>query len=164
MDTYPIRTYTELIQFPTFEERFNYLKLSGQVGQETFGMLSSRWMNQNFYRSKEWAQIKNQILIRDDACDMGLPDYPIPNASKVVIHHINPITEDDIINHTSFLVDPEFLICVSFETHTALHFGDINVSRISKDPVRRQPNDQCPWKSDYIVRPYATARGFERRN
>ena len=163
-DMEPIRTYTELIQFQTFEERFDYLKLNGILGEETFGPLSSRWLNQNFYRSREWAQIKREIVLRDNACDMGLQNYPIPNSTKIVIHHMNPITEDDIINHTRFLVDPEYLICVSFETHNAIHFGDINVARIAKDPTIRQPNDQCPWLSDYQVQPYVTARGFQRRN
>lgn len=163
MITDRIRTYSELIQLPTFEDRFNYLKLDGIVGEETFGALSSRWMNQNFYRSSEWKQLKNQILIRDNGCDMGLDMYPI-GSTRIYIHHMNPITEDDIIERTPFLLDPEYLICVSFETHNAIHFGDINVSRIAKDPVRRQPNDQCPWKSDYIVQPKVTARGFTRRD
>lgn len=145
MITHNIRTYTELMQFQTFEERFNYLKLNGIIGEETFGPLSSRWLNQNFYRSREWAQIKREVIIRDNACDMGLQFYPIPNAVKIIVHHMNPITEEDIINHTRFLVDPEYLICVSFETHNAIHFGDINVSRIAKDPAIRRPNDQSPW-------------------
>lgn len=162
MVTDRIRTYTELIQFPTFEERFEYLNLGGIIGVETFGALSSRWMNQNFYRSNEWKQLKNQILIRDNACDMALQNYPIGN-TRIYIHHMNPITEDDIVERTPFLLDPEYLICVSFETHNAIHFGDINVSRLAKDPVLRQPNDQCPWKSDYQVAPHVTARGFDRR-
>ena len=143
-----IRTYTELIQLPTFEERFEYLNLGGIIGVETFGALSSRWMNQSFYRSNEWKQLKNQILIRDNACDMALPDYPIGN-TRIYIHHMNPITEDDIIERTPFLLNPEF--------------GGINVSRLAKDPVMRQPNDQCPWKSDYQVTPHVTGRGFYTR-
>lgn len=139
-----IRTYTELIQLPTFEDRFNYLKLDGVIGQETFGALSSRWINQQFYRSYEWKQIKRNVIIRDNACEMGLPEYELVN-SRIYIHHMNPITEEDIINRTRFLLDPEYLICVSFETHNAIHFGDINVSRKAKDPAIRFPNDQCPW-------------------
>ena len=139
-----IRTYTELIQLPTFEDRFNYLKLDGVIGQETFGALSSRWINQQFYRSYEWKQIKRNVIIRDNACEMGLPEYELVN-SRIYIHHMNPITEEDIINRTRFLLDPEYLICVSFETHNAIHFGDINVSRKAKDPAIRFQNDQCPW-------------------
>ena len=139
-----IRTYTELIQLPTFEDRFNYLKLDGIIGQETFGTLGSRWINQQFYRSPEWKQIKRTVIIRDNACEMGLPEYELSN-SRIYIHHMNPITEEDIINRTRFLLDPEYLICVSFETHNAIHFGDINVSRKAKDPAVRFPNDQCPW-------------------
>lgn len=141
----PIRTYTELIYYPTFEERFNYLKLNGKIGEETFGVHAKRWMNQIFYRSPEWRQIKNYVLIRDNACDMALSDYPL-YSSRVYIHHLNPITEEDILNRTPFLTDPEYLVCVSFETHNAIHFGDINVSRIGKDPAKRYPGDQCPWR------------------
>lgn len=139
-----IRTYTELIQLLTFEERFNYLKLDGVIGQETFGTYSRRWLNQNFYRSHEWQQIKRNVIIRDNACEMGLPEYQLTN-NRIYIHHMNPITEEDIINRTQFLTNPEYLICVSFETHNAIHFGDINVSRIAKDPAVRYPGDQCPW-------------------
>lgn len=145
-----IRTYTELIQLPTFEERFNYLKLDGVVGQETFGTYSKRWLNQNFYRSTIWQRIKRQVIIRDEACDMGLREYPIGH-SHIYIHHMNPITEEDIINGTPFLTDPEYLICVSFETHNAIHFGDINVSRAAKDPAIRYPGDQCPWLQNVSI-------------
>ena len=164
MNTVYTRTYTELIQFPTFEERFNYLKLDGFIGDDTFGTYSKRWLNQQFYRSAEWLHIKREVILRDNCCDLALQGYDIPNKVKVMVHHMNPITEDDIINRTSFLLNPEFLVCVSFETHNAIHFGDINVARVAKDPVRRQPNDQCPWLNDYQVKPYATARGFERRD
>lgn len=140
-----IRTYSELIQLTTFEERFNYLKLDGIIGEETFGTLSKRWLNQNFYKSPEWKRIKREIIIRDNACDMGILDYPLGNKNRIYIHHMNPITPDDIINWTPYLTNPEFLICVSFETHNAIHFGDINVARIAKDPAIRFPNDQCPW-------------------
>lgn len=163
MVTDRIRTYSELIQLPTYEERFNYLKLNGVIGQDTFGALSSRWMNQQFYKSREWQDIKRSIIIRDNACDMGLLNYEIPNATKILVHHMNPITEEDILEHTDFLVDPEYLICVSFDTHNAIHFGDINVSRIARDPVQRRPGDQCPWLSDYQVQPYVTPRGFDNR-
>lgn len=158
MNTSIIRTYTELCQFQTFEERFNYLKLDGMIGEETFGALSSRWLNQTFYRSHEWQMIKREVIIRDNACDMGLEMYEIPNHVKMIVHHMNPITEDDIINHTPFLLDPEFLICVSYETHNAIHFGDLNVARIAKDPAARQPNDQCPWLSGFQANPLIRER------
>ena len=140
-----IRTYTELITLPTFEERFNYLKLDGKIGEETFGDHSRRWMNQIFYKSPEWQHIKRTVMIRDNTCEMGLPDYPLTN-NRIYIHHMNPITAEDIVYRTPFLTDPEYLICVSFETHNAIHFGNINVSRIAKDPAVRYPGDQCPWR------------------
>ena len=140
-----IRTYTELIQLPTFEERFNYLKLNGVVGQETFGVYAKRILNQNFYRSTLWTRIKRNVIIRDQACDMGLLDYPLGNNSRIYVHHMNPITEEDIVNGSPYLTDPEYLICVSFETHNAIHYGDINVSRLGKEPAIRYPGDQCPW-------------------
>ena len=108
-----IRTYTELMQFQTFEDRFNYLKLDGRIGEETFGNYSKRWMNQQFYGSPEWRSIKNQIIIRDNACDLALPDYDL-NKCRIYIHHMNPIREEDIVYRTPFLTDPEYLICVSF--------------------------------------------------
>ena len=163
MVTDRIRTYTELIQLPTFQERFDYLNLNGIIGEDTFGNYSRRWMNQTFYRSKEWERIKNYVISRDGGCDMALPQYQIPDSVKLVVHHMNPIDEEDIQYRTEFLTDPEYLICVSFETHNAIHFGDINVARISKDPVVRRPNDQCPWLSSYQAVPYVTARGFNNR-
>lgn len=140
-----IRTYSELIQLPTFEQRYNYLKLEGSIGYETFGTYSKRWLNQQFYRSPEWRLIKRQVILRDMGCDLGILDYEIPNAVKIMVHHMNPITEEDILNRTPFLMDPEYLITCSMETHNAIHFGDITVSRMGKDPVIRTPNDQVPW-------------------
>ena len=145
MATGPIKTYTEMLQYTTFEDRFNYLKLDGRIGEETFGNYSRRWLNQRFYQSPEWQMIKQQVLIRDNGCDMALQEYELVN-NKIYVHHMNPITEDDIINHTSFLTNPEYLVCVSFETHNAIHFGDLNVARIAKDPAQRYPGDQCLWR------------------
>lgn len=145
MATGPIKTYTEMLQYTTFQDRFNYLKLDGRIGEETFGNYSRRWLNQRFYQSPEWQMIKQQVLIRDNGCDMALQEYELIN-NKIYVHHMNPITEDDIINHTSFLTNPEYLVCVSFETHNAIHFGDLNVSRIAKDPAQRYPGDQCLWR------------------
>lgn len=145
MATGPIKTYTEMLQYTTFQDRFNYLKLDGRIGEETFGNYSRRWLNQRFYQSPEWQMIKQQVLIRDNGCDMALQEYELIN-NKIYVHHMNPITEDDIINHTSFLTNPEYLVCVSFETHNAIHFGDLNVARIAKDPAQRYPGDQCLWR------------------
>lgn len=136
-----IRTYSELIQIPTFKERFRYLKLSGSIGEATFGY--DRYLNQNFYRSNEWKTIRNNIIVRDMGCDMALEGYEI--GGKIFIHHINPINVDDIVNVTEYLMNPEFLVCVSQETHNAIHFGDESILR-SKVLVERKPNDTCPWK------------------
>lgn len=140
-----IRTYSELIQLPTYRERFEYLKLDGIIGEDTFGKYGRRFYNQRFYKSPEWRRIKRQIILRDNACDMGIPEYELTN-NRIYIHHMNPITDEDIINRTPYLINPEFLICVSFETHNAIHFGDFNVTRMAKDPAQRYPNDQCPWR------------------
>lgn len=135
-----IRTYSELIQFKTFLDRYRYLKLSGTVGEETFGM--DRYLNQQFYRSKEWRKIRDEIILRDGACDLGIPDREIP--SRIIIHHMNPITKYDIINKTDFLLNPEYLICTIKTTHSAIHYGDETL--LFPDLVERSPNDTCPWK------------------
>ena len=135
------RTYSDLSKLKSFEERFDYLKLDGAVGEETFGF--DRYLNQALYSSKEWKHIKNQVIIRDEGCDLGISGNKINR--KAIIHHMNPITDEDIMNRTPFLLDPEYLITCSMETHNAIHFGDITVSRIAKDPVIRTPNDQVPW-------------------
>lgn len=134
------RTYSELIRLPTFEERFKYLSLKGQVGAETFGY--DRYLNQKFYRSVEWKQIRDLIIVRDSGCDLGIPGREIP--SHIIIHHMNPLLLKDITNSTEFLLNPEYLICVSHNTHQAIHYGDENL--LIKDPVERKPNDTCPWK------------------
>ena len=135
-----IRTYSELIKIPTYEERFEYLKIGGRIGEETFG--SERYFNQRFYRSSEWKSIRNKIILRDNGCDLGCSDRPIPG--KIIIHHINPILIEDIDQGTEFLLDPEYLICVSQNTHNAIHYGDISL--LPKDPIERRPYDTCPWK------------------
>lgn len=137
-----IRCYTELIKLPTFEERFRYLKLSAGVGAETFGY--ERYLNQRFYRSERWKSIRNHIIIRDNACDLGIQDRDI--GSKVIIHHMNPLTKADIISENEvILLDPEYLICVSHNTHNAIHYGDESLLTPS-EPIIRTPNDTCPWK------------------
>ena len=134
------RTYSELIQLPTFEERFEYLKLGGFVGKETFGF--DRYLNQNFYRSAEWKRVRDKVIIRDNGCDLGIEDRLV--SGKIIIHHMNPITDIDILNLTSFLLNPEYLICVSHNTHNAIHYGDEHL--LVKNPIIRTKNDTCPWK------------------
>ena len=136
----PIRTYSELIQLPTFEERFRYLRLKGSVGKETFGF--DRYLNQNFYRSSAWKRVRDQVIIRDNGCDLGIDDRII--YGKILIHHMNPINDEDILNMTDILLNPEYLICVTLDTHNAIHYGDDDL--LIKEPVVRFKNDTCPWK------------------
>ena len=140
MTTMKIRTYSELILLPTFEERFEYLRLDGKVGEDTFGF--DRYLNQLFYRSQEWRKIRDYIIVRDNACDLGVEGCDI--YSKVLIHHMNPITARDIEKRTELLLDPEYLICTTHNTHNAIHYGDENL--IIKSPIARTKNDTCPWK------------------
>lgn len=135
-----IKTYSELIYLPTFEERFQYLQLKGSVGKDTFGF--DRYLNQNFYRSAAWKRIRDQVIIRDNGCDLGMEDRLI--YGKVLIHHMNPINARDILDLTEFLLNPEYLICVSHTTHNAIHYGDENL--LIKEPVIRTKNDTCLWK------------------
>lgn len=138
-----IKTYSELIQLPTFKERFGYLKLSGSVGKATFGY--DRYLNQNFYKSHEWKSLRNRIIVRDNGCEMGLDDYEIKG--RIFIHHMNPIVDDDIVNVSDYLMNPEYLICVSHDVHNAIHYGNDDILRV-KDYVPRRPNDTCPWKEN----------------
>lgn len=135
-----IRTYSELILLPTFKERFEYLKLDGVVGEDTFGY--DRYMNQRFYHSQEWQRIRDFVIIRDNGCDLGVDGYYI--RGKIFIHHLNPITQLDIMRHSAMALDPEFMVCASAETHNGIHFGDAN--QLQKDPIIRRPNDTCPWR------------------
>lgn len=140
-----IRTYSELITLPTFEERFRYLKLGGRVGEATFGF--DRYLNQIFYNSDEWKSIKSKVIIRDtaggDNClDLGIPGYDI--FDMINVHHMNPISKEDILYRTKYLLDPEYLISTSCNTHKAIHYGD--ESLLIKPPVERQRYDTCPWK------------------
>lgn len=135
-----IRTYTELIQLPTFKERYDYLRLGAIVGQDTFGF--DRYLNQKFYHSKEWQQIRRDVIIRDEGRDLAMPGYEIQNG--ICIHHMNPITVQDINDATSFLLNPEYLVCVTDRTHKAIHYGD--ASLLPQLPVERRPNDTCPWR------------------
>lgn len=135
-----IRRYSELVLLLTFEERFEYLKLGGKVGADTFGF--DRWQNQAFYRSAEWLRVRDKVIIRDNGCDLGIEGRDI--GRRIIIHHMNPITIEDIRDAADILLNPEFLICVSHETHNAIHYGDADL--LIKDYVPRSPNDTCPWK------------------
>ena len=135
-----IRTYSELIQLPTFEERYRYLRLRGSVGEETFGF--DRVFNQRFYSSPEWKRLRREIIIRDNGCDLGIADREI--CGNIFIHHINPIMLRDIETSSEFLLNPEYLICTSFETHNAIHYGDENL--LVTAPIERSMHDTCPWK------------------
>lgn len=135
-----IRCYSELITLPTFEERFAYLQLNGQVGRDTFGF--DRYLNQVFYRSQRWKRIRNEVIIRDNGCDLGVEGYDIHE--RIIIHHMNPITIRDIELESEYLLNPEYLICTIHNTHNALHYGDERL--IVKAPIERRPNDTCPWK------------------
>lgn len=135
-----IRTYSELITLPTFEERYQYLRLNGRVGEETFGF--DRWLNQRFYKDPEWLRIRDEVIIRDNGCDLAIPGREI--YSRILIHHMNPITKDDILQRSKYLLDPEYLICTIKNTHDAIHYGDENL--LVKGPVERKPNDTCPWR------------------
>lgn len=134
------RCYTELIQLPTFEERYNYLRLDGVVGQDTFGF--DRYLNQKFYRSPEWKKVRRDVIIRDEGRDLAMKGYELQ--SNIYVHHMNPIAPKDIINVEDWILNPEFLVCVSKRTHDAIHFGD--KSLLPELPMERTPNDTCPWK------------------
>ena len=138
-----IRTYTELIQLPDFISRYEYLRLGGKVGEDTFGY--DRWLNQDFYTSKEWRKFRREIISRDLGCDLACKDRPFLQGETVIIHHMNPIDKNDILNRTEFLMDPEYVIATTNNTHNAIHYGDRSLLR-SFDTVLRRPNDQCPWK------------------
>lgn len=135
-----LKTYSELIQIPTFEERFEYLKLDGNVGEDTFGF--DRWMNQIFYRSPEWKRIRDEVIIRDNGCDLAMPGHEI--YGRILIHHMNPISVDDIERRTDLLLNPEYLISTLHRTHNAIHYGD--KSLLPQGLIVRTPNDTCPWK------------------
>lgn len=135
-----IKTYSELITLPTFEQRFQYLKLGGKVGEETFGF--DRYLNQMLYTSRKWRSIRDKVIIRDLGCDLGMSDREI--ADRILVHHMNPIDKNDILTESDFLLDPEFLICTCRNTHNAIHYGD--ESLLILGPVLRTANDTCPWK------------------
>lgn len=138
-----IRTYSELITLPTFEERFKYLQLNGAVGRDTFGF--DRYLNQHLYqRSQRWKSVRDKVILRDNGCDLAIEGYTI--FGKIIIHHMNPISVEDILEERDTVFDPEFLICTSHRTHNAVHYGDEN--QLPKVPIERTKNDTCPWRQN----------------
>lgn len=135
-----IKTYSELIRFKTLEERYRYLRIGGRVGEETFGF--DRWMNQVFYKDPRWRDIRDDVITRDNGCDLGLEGYDIHG--KIFVHHMNPVTKDDILHNFDSLLNPEFLISTSKRTHDAIHYG--NEDLLPQSPIVRTRNDTCPWK------------------
>lgn len=135
-----IRTYSELITLPTFMERYKYLRIGGTVGADTFGF--DRYLNQAFYKSEEWKSIRRHVIIRDCGCDLGIEGREIHE--RILIHHINPISEEDILDRSDLLLNPEYLISTSHRTHNAIHYGDDSI--LIDMPLERRKNDTCPWK------------------
>ena len=133
-----IRTYSELIKLKTFKDRFEYL--DGIVGEETFGF--DRYMNQIFYKSREWTSVRQSVIIRDNGCDLGVEGYEIHG--KILIHHMNPINLSDIVHKTDELLNPDYLITTVLSTHNAIHYGDASLLPVL--PIERRANDTCPWK------------------
>lgn len=135
-----IRNYNELARLNTFEDRFEYLRIAQRVADPTFD--SRRYLNQAFYNSKEWKQVRNKVIIRDLGCDLGIQDRQI--LDRIYVHHITPLILDDIMEMNEYVLDPQYLICCSFDTHQAIHYGDENL--LLKDYTARTPNDTVPWK------------------
>lgn len=136
------KSFSELSKLKTFEERYQYLRLDGVIGEDTFGF--DRYLNQTFYRSQRWKRVRDQVIVRDNGCDLGIEGHEI--YGKVLIHHMNPITVRDIENESEFLLNPEYLICVTHNTHNAIHYGDEGL--LMKGPIERTKNDMCPWRHD----------------
>lgn len=134
-----IRTYSELIQIPTIRERFEYLRLGGIVGESTFGF--DRYLNQALYTSREWRDLRHEIIARDNGCDMAMDGWEI--GDRIIVHHMNPLTIEDIDSRNPDILDPRFLVCVSSQAHNAIHFGD--ESLLLREPIERRPGDTCPW-------------------
>lgn len=152
----PRKTYSELCRYATFEDRFHYLQLHGKVGFDTFGF--DRWLNQSFYQSREWRQFRDRIIVRDAGCDLACKDHEItdwvirngkPIRPRIIIHHLNPLTKEDVLQHSDALLDPENVICVSDRTHKAIHYGDDTILKPAF--AERRPGDTCPWKKSIIV-------------
>ncbi|MFU8786356.1 MAG: hypothetical protein ACNA7U_03835 [Candidatus Izemoplasmataceae bacterium] len=136
-----IKTYSEMYELKTFEERFEYLSLNGRVGSETFGF--DRYLNQKLYQSKEWKDVRDMVIIRDNGCDLGVDGVDI--FGTIQVHHMNPISTEDIKHSSEFLLNPEYLITTSIDTHKAIHYGNSDYLNRNKI-VERKPNDHCPWR------------------
>ena len=136
-----IRTYSELIKLTSFKDRYEYLRLDGKVGESTFGF--DRYLNQILYRSQRWKRIRDKIIIRDQGCDLGIEGYEI--GGRIIIHHMNPLIVKDIVDETEFLLNPEYLISTSHDTHNAIHYGD--ESLLVSEPITRTKHDTCPWRN-----------------
>lgn len=137
-----IRTYTELIQIPTFEERYRYLRLRGRVGEDTFGF--DRYLYQTFLKTKEWYDLRDFVIVRDLGCDLAMIGREIPDGVNIIVHHMNPVTKEDLLNRSRFLLDPEYMISTVDNTHKAIHYGD--ESLLFTGLIERSKNDTCPWK------------------
>lgn len=138
-----MKTYEEMLQYSSLQDRIEYLLLHGYVGEDTFG--SRRYLNQSFYQSYDWKKTRRRVILRDNGCNLALPEYPINHGEGLVIHHINPITIDDIINGNPEVYSLNNLVCVSRRVHDAIHYGDASVVSYY-DEIERRPNDTCPWK------------------
>ena len=136
-----IKTYTELSKLNTFEERFRYLKLDDKIGEDTFGF--DRYLNQMFYQSDEWKKLRNYVITRDQGNDLGMEGRPIID-QKILVHHMNPIRKEDLLNRSDILLNPEYLITVTKRTHDAIHYGDESI--LYQEPIERSLNDTCPWR------------------
>lgn len=136
-----IKTYTELSKLNTFEERFRYLKLDDKIGEDTFGF--DRYLNQMFYQSDEWKKLRNYVITRDQGNDLGMKGRPIID-QKILVHHMNPIRKEDLLNRSDILLNPEYLITVTKRTHDAIHYGDESI--LYQEPIKRSLNDTCPWR------------------
>ena len=135
------RSYSELLLLPTLEERFEYLRLNGEVGEELFGY--ARYLNQEFYHGCEWNNVREEVIIRDQGCDLGVPGWKI--TGRIYVHHMNPITKEQLLDNDPILLDPEYLISCSYDTHQAITWG--NYELLPKPLVVRRPGDTCPWKT-----------------
>lgn len=136
-----IRTYSELSKLKTFDERFKYLQLNGTVGLDTFGF--DRYLNQGFYRSRAWKKIRDQVILRDNGCDLGIEGHDV-FGKNIIIHHMNPINLNDVLEGSDYLLNPEFLITTIHSTHNAIHYGGESLLNLA--PIERKPNDTCPWR------------------
>ena len=137
-----IRTYSELITIPTFEDRYRYLRLGGKIGEATFGF--DRYLYENFLKTDEWLELRDSVIVRDNGCDLAMPDREIKGKVRIIVHHMNPVTKDDLLRRTKILLDPEYLISTIKTTHDAIHYGDENL--LIKAPIERTKNDTSPWR------------------